>query len=427
MSVWAEQRDANAKKRAINLEIMLLESLDEWANGRQMRGAVEPCGVELRIARMRRVICLVMFLTLHAATLLAQKDRADADIRSNLKQHEYDLSSDGRAFLLSEASNASFFMLGELHGENEIPTLLKDLWPAMWDSGYRYIAAEVSPWAAHRLEFAPADSAAVQGLWSKSEAQLAHSLSNSSTPVLWGCDMEEMQPQELVRELGALNPRNASMKKMAETVEHGYDRKMAPALLELLHRSGDIRDEDVDDVSLIANLQSTLEIDVARGSPATKLKAQLLRESLMKGQFLIHYRKHIQRASAAKVMLRFGRNHLHRGYDERGISTLGNFVVEFAFSEGKKAFNVAAFGAGGTASLAGDTWNADERSDDLAFQFLASLASYPATVFDLRPLRPMLHAIPASKRSALENRLFYWSNSYDAIICYKHVTPRVTR
>jgi len=71
----------------------------------------------------------------------------------SLQQHQYDLSTDGRAFLLTEAANASFFMLGELHGENEIPALFRSIWPAMWEGGYRRVAAEISPWAANQLEF----------------------------------------------------------------------------------------------------------------------------------------------------------------------------------------------------------------------------------------------------------------------------------
>jgi len=142
----------------------------------------------------------------------------------------------------------------------------------------------------------------------------------------------------------------------------------------------------------------------------------------MKDLFQIHYAKHVMKGSNAKVMLRFGRNHLHKGYDARGISTLGNFVAEFAFSQHKAAFNVAAFGAGGKASLAGEIWDADERSDDVAFELLASLAQYPATVFDLRPLREMLHRIPAENRTPRLQRLVYWADSYDAILCYKNVT-----
>jgi hypothetical protein len=123
------------------------------------------------------------------------------------------------------------------------------------------------------------------------------------------------------------------------------------------------------------------------------------------------------------VLLRFGRNHLHRGYDARGVSTLGNFIAEFAVVESRKAFNVGAFGAGGTMNLLGKSFDADERRDELTFALLADNARYPATLFDLRPLRPPLHDIPGEKRTALERNLVYWADSYDALICYKEVTP----
>jgi hypothetical protein len=186
---------------------------------------------------------------------------------------------------------------------------------------------------------------------------------------------------------------------------------------------GTVNDRTVNDVSLVESVQTTLEIEIDRLNPNTKLPAQIRRESLMKDLFQLHYGKNVGSGSDARVMLRFGRNHLHRGYDARGISTLGNFVAEFAFSQHRAVFNVAAFGAGGKASLAGETWDADERPDDLAFELLASLAQYPATVFDLRPLREILHRIPAENRTPRLQRLVYWADSYDAILCYKNVTP----
>jgi len=160
---------------------------------------------------------------------------------------------------------------------------------------------------------------------------------------------------------------------MLEITKSGYNRNMAPELLQHMPKSIAIRDRWINDVSLLSNLEATLEIDRDRLSPDAKFRAQLDRESLMKKLFLVHYQKNIPFGSESKVMLRFGRNHLHKGFDSRGVSTLGNFVAEFAFAQHRTSFNVAAFGAGGKASLAGETWDADERNDDLAFQFLASL------------------------------------------------------
>src|SRR2546429_1928471 len=115
--------------------------------------------------------------------------------------------------------------------------------------------------------------------------------------------------------------------------------------------------------------------------------AQNERERVMKEQFLKHFRLSSKLGAPGKVLLRFGRNHLHRGYDARGISTLGNFIAEFALGQGKKTFNVGAFGAGGKASMAGETWNTDQPQGQLAVVPLGERAKYSATFFCLRPPR----------------------------------------
>jgi len=372
----------------------------------------------------RATFCLLLLLQVaYACPQRSEKDISEDAVRQSVEQNQYDLANNGRAFLLKEARNASFFLLGELHGENEIPALVRELWPEMSHDGYRYIAAELSPWAAYQLEFVPVDSQPkIESLWSKQEALFVHP-KGSTDAVLWGCDMEEEQPQLLIQELAKLNPTNSNLARMVEISKSGYQRKMAPQLLQLVQGMGSVQDHTINDTSLVESLRATLEIETDRLNPDTKLPAQIRRESLMKDQFQFYYAKNVIQGSDAKVMLRFGRNHLHRGYDARGISTLGNFVAEFAFSQHKAVFNVAAFGAGGRASLAGETWDADERPDDLAFEFLASLAQHPATVFDLRPLREILHRVPAENRTPRLQRLVYWADSYDAIVCYKNVTP----
>lgn len=376
----------------------------------------------------RHFLRVILGLSLVAAASgAAPRETAQADdlVLAALTTHQFNLENEGRRFLLNEAGNNDFFLLGELHGDNEIPALLRELWPEMWRLGYRHIAAEVSPWAAHALEFVPAGKGPdVRGLWTKQDAADAHASAGTDTTVLWGCDMEEIQPEFLIRELAALNPGDVTLKKMTELTKDGYNRKIAPALLGLVRADTWKSDETVNDLSLRENLHATLQIESDRLNPDTKMVAQNERELLMKEQFLAHVRQTAKAGTRSKVLLRFGRNHLHRGYDARGISTLGNFVAEFAVVEGRHAFNVGVFGAGGRASLLGETWNADERADEPAFALLAEMARYPATLFDLRPLRVLLHQIPQEERSALQKNLIYWADSYDALICYKTVTPR---
>jgi hypothetical protein len=118
----------------------------------------------------------------------------------------------------------------------------------------------------------------------------------------------------------------------------------------------------------------------------------------------------------------FGQNHLHRGIDRRGVSTLGNFIAELAATEGVQSFHVVLFAAGGKINFFG-LQDIDQRKDDPAFGVFASAARYPATVFDLRPLRHALHQIAPAKLSATDSGLLYWADSYDAIVCYREVTP----
>lgn len=372
----------------------------------------------------RQVGSLILCLTTIAlpVTLRAQTAPPDAAIFAALESHEYDLAGTGRDFLLIEAKSNDFFLLGELHGDNEVPALIHTLWPQMWRDGYRHVAAEVSPWTANQLETASASGPQIQGLWTKQQAADIRVFAAPGSTVLWGCDMEEIHPEYLIRDLAALNLNDPSLKQMMELTKNGYSRKMASDLLTLMKSSHAEHNAIVNSVSLRQNLLATLEIEKNRSSRDTKMAAQNERELLMKTQFLAHFRSS-ESDPASKVLLRFGRNHLHRGYDARGISTLGNFVAELAVSRGQTAFNVGAFGAGGHATLMGETWDADERQDEPAFALLAAHAKYPATVYDLRPLRPLLHAIPQDKRTALQTNLIYWADSYDALICYKNVTP----
>ena len=62
---------------------------------------------------MHRLAALFL-LTVGVAAPRAQL----TDTLTPLLQQQYELASDGRALLVKEAEKASFFMLGELHGEN---------------------------------------------------------------------------------------------------------------------------------------------------------------------------------------------------------------------------------------------------------------------------------------------------------------------
>jgi hypothetical protein len=366
-----------------------------------------------------RSYCSIMLIMVSLSTGAGQ-DKLPA----LLKKHQYNLNDNGRKFLLREADEASFFLLGELHGSVEVPQLIYSLWPEMNKYGYRHIAAEVSPWAAEKLEFGKGtDTLMTEGLWTNREARLISSTTkNIESPLIWGCDMEEISLDAVIHDLARRNPDVSLFQNWLAMITSGYERKASAALLKTYADQRGLETKHAKQIPYLENIVTSLRIDSARAFDDSKLKARLLRENLMKEIFAVHYRN-VQKKESEKILLRFGRNHLHRGFDSRGISTLGNFVSELAIYRGLKTFNVAMFATGGQCRLMGESFDADERTEDAAFQFLWEQAVYDGTIFDLRPLRIELHLMQSQGLSEVQKRLLYWANSYDAIICFKNVTP----
>jgi hypothetical protein len=351
---------------------------------------------------------------------MAAQNVTEASIKQGLISHATTLHSGGESILLKEAEEHQYFLLGELHGENEVPELLSALWPHLWQMGYRHIAAEVSPWAATHLgRSAEEDATPVPGLWTREQAAGVSRLAAPHQSVLWGCDIEEEQPAQLITQMAMLNLSDTHLHDMLEIVSHGYSSKRASELLRLGMLVHPAHDTQIGGTSLWESTLDTLKVEALRSDPHTRYQASGERERVMKSLFLRHRDQYPQ----GKVLLRFGRNHLHRGLDARGISTLGNFVAEWALAHGQSVVNIGVFAAGGREHLAGQTFYADERQDESTFALLAKLSGSDATLYDLKNLRPILHAISIEKRTPVEANLTYWADSYDFLLCYPSVSP----
>ena len=176
-------------------------------------------------------------------------------------------------------------------------------------------------------------------------------------------------------------------------------------------------------VSLARQIEATLNHDAARVDPGRVHEARVKREQFMKELFLVHYREaSAQTPGPVRLIAVFGRNHMFRGRDRRGISTLGNFIAEFAVAEGTSSFHLAIFAAGGEVNFGG-VRDADEREGDPAFGQLAAAAKYNDTLFDLRPIRAALRQQRTDQLTPDEEALLYWADGYDAILVYSKVTP----
>jgi hypothetical protein len=125
----------------------------------------------------------------------------------------------------------------------------------------------------------------IEGLWTRDQAATVRQFAAPNEPVLWGCDIEEGQPERLILNMAALNPEDAELQQMVKITDHGYKRKQAPELLHLAEGVHPVHDAMVGGISLWQNLRDTLRIETLRSRPGTKLTASEARELVMKQLF----------------------------------------------------------------------------------------------------------------------------------------------
>jgi hypothetical protein len=180
--------------------------------------------------RFLMTIAIILFWLCITPRTVAQ-DATETAVKQQLLSDARPLRPTGEAVLVREAEEHEYLLLGELHGETDIPQLLSALWPRLWKANYRYIAAEVSPWAATHLErTADEDATPVPGLWTRQQAADMRRMVTPFQSVLWGCDIEEMQPDQLLRQIAKSNPTDIRLHDMLQIVSHGYTRALAPEL-----------------------------------------------------------------------------------------------------------------------------------------------------------------------------------------------------
>jgi hypothetical protein len=145
------------------------------------------------------------------------------------------------------------------------------------------------------------------------------------------------------------------------------------------------------------------------------------RALLLKQNFVADYRR-LAAASAhpPRVLLKFGENHLFRGFDPGNLADLGNFVTEFADGMNSRSLHIAVLGMHGEAAAVSapgkpSTANAADliTASDWAFlrPLFAAADRTAFTAFDLRPLRPHFAALGPVDRE-LERLVF----GYDLVV-----------
>jgi hypothetical protein len=255
----------------------------------------------------------------------------------------------GWDWLVEEAHNARFTLIGEEHGVAETARLSTALFTALRESGYSRLAIELSPIIAQDIE-AAARTNGLDGVlnffglpstWSpfylREEAQLLAAAVNAvprNEHVLWGLDRELFSAPYLISKLKVRVPLGAR-----ETLVHLqdlYSTAQDPAGVTALRAAWPNPDRESD--TILRTLEESLAITAAariNGWAYSERRAQWNRNNLAE-----RLRDERTRGASPKVVLKFGYNHMIRGANYVNTFDIGAMTDEVAALDGGRAFHI---------------------------------------------------------------------------------------
>jgi hypothetical protein len=410
------------------------------------------------VLRLCCALCLVILGAEQAADAaqmslgtLLQENRLPLTVRNG------EIAGPGAAFLVKELSEAQFVAIGEEHGTREVPQFVRATCRLMAKEGLDAMAIEAGPLVTAQLQEWTATSDGVIRLlefekhypdsiaffnW-RQEFDLLSQCQQSTTPHtlhLWGLDQEFLgSPTFILQQILDAKPG-----RQAESIAQTLQTRCAVDTQKAI-RTGSWSDGCMLRLTQpdLANLQTELEQTGNRRAlelTAALIKTQHIysvheggqrydanreRALLMKRNFLAEY----QQLSATtgkppRVLLKFGGNHLFKGFDETDLNDLGNFITEFADGLGSTSLHIEVLGMRGDDETQFGPGQADRAvAKDPSPGALAPLyaAAYRKewTVFDLRPLRSNFADLGHVDRE-LERLIF----GYDTLVLIPQMTAQ---
>lgn len=365
---------------------------------------------------MRLMQFLIGALVLaHAACGHGQDLSLESLLRTNSHSLEVasgSLTGDGFKLIMDAAADAQFVAIAEEHNLDELNEFATLLFAELSQSfGFRYLALEQGSVIASWLGDADrrGDLAAIAELVAKypnaptfatdSEMRLIAAVgatSSAPTNPVWGVD-QELSALHILERLTELAPDAAAAARVealaAEARMYELDRFSDTHFLaevatpedfadlpELLHAA-----TGSEAAQLIAALQRTSRIYhnhfLSRQGEATSYENAREREQSMKLRFMEQYRL-AQKAGdpLPRVLAKLGHWHIFRGIYRSDVPTFGNFLSEFALSNGMTTFILSTCVVDSP-----EAW----RNSGGELAAVAGESAY--TVIDLRPLRGYAH------------------------------------
>ena len=336
-------------------------------------------------------------------------------------------SGPGWDWLVREARDARFTLIGEEHGVAETAQFSAALFDALRESGYSRAAIELSPVIAQDIEAAGrrdglqgiVEFLTAPGMFTfynmREEAQfLADVLAAApgSERVLWGLDREIFNDRYLISRLEPRVPESAReaftrLKEASAAAWARYEQDANPDTMFLLSEDPAVvsavraawPDPDPESDAILRTLEESLAIETAERTggmwPYMQRRIQWNRDNLA-----ALLRADEGSAEPPKLMMKFGYIHMIRGANYVNFFDLGTMVDEVAALTGDRAFHVLVLPGpgsqqavpgpgGGFVSVASDELDELGAGDQRLTRVLSDPDATGHEVIDLRALRPL--------------------------------------
>ncbi|WP_025664732.1 hypothetical protein [Aquimarina megaterium] len=356
-----------------------------------------------------------------------------------------ELVGSGKDFLINEAKNSQFFMIGELHGNKETPKFTSAILKLLKPEGYNNFAVEIGPFSKKKLLSIIEQKNGVDSLSKFYKKYNSNGLTNpipffdgidevrmlevalTNDYNIWGIDQEFVYAASFLFD-DIFNKINKS-KNNSEDYENLYKKTQISLIKHLTTKSKSkfnllLKDKNICEfiseskgidkeiTTLLIELEKSWKI-YAYGNGPTKqyFESNNSRAIMMKHYFFDYYKKALLKESNPKMILKMGSMHTTYGKNPLTIYDIGNTLYELAILNNSKSFNLA---------LAGRYYirSSGEKIDRLKYvpEYKKLFEHQKENMWTLLDLRPLKKAIYNGKikidNKKFKNLLF----RYDSIL-----------
>jgi hypothetical protein len=405
-------------------------------------------------------LVLVLGLSVVTGRLAGQDSAVVAAFSANRHQLRLEqgvLAGPGGELLLRESRAAQFTLVGEEHGVREVPALVAALLRAIYPSGYRHLAIEVSPLSARRIgEIArtqeprrafdelfrdPLHWMPFYTMPPETEL-LAWAVGREGGYTVWGLDYEVWADRYWLRRLEPIVPADArpAVASARARADSGFARAArgdpsqvfsftAPESLFTALREAVGPASESEAAEILEVLERT--VDINRPFLAGRnYESNLKRSAYLKENFLRAYEAARRPTGGPpRMLLKFGAFHMERGLNGVRQHDVGWLAAALAEANGGRSFHVLAVGGPGTQHAVFDIRTLTYRPQPVEWieaeamlPVRAAMDSRDVVVFDLRPIRALIQDRRLREVAAQLERIVF---GFDVVVVLTGSGPSV--